>query len=135
MRHRSGPTPPSPGWRLASGMRNVSTTGALKQTAFHPVTSIRTRISWCGRCQDSSVRYRCHEPLIRMFVCRTTASSQIISRCLPWLSTDSIVRPARGVTPISLGDSKRSILWSTSAVRSAAAARWMLSASGIAAPR
>ena len=39
-------------------------------------------------------------PLIRMWVCRMTPSSHSISRCLPWLSTDSIVRPARGVIPI-----------------------------------
>ena len=44
----------------------------------------------------------------------------------------SIVRPARGVMPISRGASKRTIFWSTSAVRSAAAARWMVSPSGIA---
>ena len=40
--------------------------------------------------------------------------------------------PGRGVTPISLGASKRTILRSTSAVRNAAAARWMESASAIA---
>ena len=69
-----------------------------------------------------------------MLVCRMTPSSHSISRCLPWLSTRSIVRPARGVMPISRGASKRTIFWSTSAVRSAAAARWMVSPSGIAAP-
>ena len=38
------PTPPRPGWRLASGMRNVSTSGALKHTACHPATSTSTHL-------------------------------------------------------------------------------------------
>ena len=46
----------------------------------------------------------------------------------------STVRPARGVMPIRRGASKRTIFLSTSAVRSAAAARWMVSPSGIARP-
>ncbi len=130
-RHRSGPSPPSPGCRPASGRRYVSTTGALKHTAIHPSTSISTRRWRWGCCQHSSVRYRCHEPLSRMLVCRMTPSSHSTSRCRPWHSTRSMVRPARGVMPINRGASKRTIFWSTSAVRSAAAVRWMVSPSGI----
>ena len=49
-----------------------------------------------------------------MFVCRMTPSSHCTSRCLPWLSTDSIVRPARGVMPTRRGASKHTIFSSTS---------------------
>ena len=59
------------------------------------------------------------------------SSSHSISTCRPWHSTRSMVRPARGVRPISRGASKRIIFSSTSAVRSAAAARWIESPSGI----
>ena len=57
-------------------------------------------------------------------------SSHSISRCLPSLSTRTIVRPALGTTPISCGASKRTIFLSTSAIRIAAAVWWMESPSG-----
>src|SRR5262245_60141542 len=71
---------------------------------------------------------------MRMWVWRMTPSSHSISRCLPWLSTRSIVLPARGTIPTSRGASKRTIFLSTGAVRLAAAARWMVSPPGIGLP-
>ena len=125
------PEPAQPGWRSGSGRRYVSTIGALKHTATQPSTSIRTRSSWCGRCQASPRRWTYHDPRRRRLVCRIVSSSHSISTCRPWHSTRSIVRPARGVMPMSRGASKRIIFSSTSAVRSAAAARWIESPSGI----
>ena len=65
-----------------------------------------------------------------MWVWRISPSSHVISRCLPWLSTVSIVRPAWGTGPIRRGASKRSIGRPTSAVRIALAVRWIVSPSG-----
>ena len=72
---------------------------------------------------------------MRMWVCSVRPSSQTISRCLPWLSTRSTTRPSGGCGPIGRGASNRTIGLPTSAVRSAAAVRWIVSPSGIAAER
>ena len=70
-------------------------------------------------------------PLLMRCACaRTTPSSHVTSRCLPCRLDDSISAPGPGRGPDQSGASKRSIVWSTSAERRAAAA-WRRSPSGI----
>jgi hypothetical protein len=76
------------------------------------------------------MRYRCHDPLIRMCVCRVNPSSHTISMCLPWLSTRSMTRPRAGCGPTRRGASKVTVGLPTSAMRNAAAALWIVSPSG-----
>src|SRR6056297_2912773 len=68
---------------------------------------------------------------MRMWVSSTRPSSHSTSRCLPWLSTCSMILPAWGTGPTRRGASKRTIRLPASAVRMALADRWMVSPSGI----
>ena len=82
-----------------------------------------------GTLPDVVLAVEVPEPALRRWVCRMMPSSHSISRCLPVLSTRTIVRPALGTTPISCGASKRTIFLSTRAIRIAAAVRWIESPS------
>ena len=66
-----------------------------------------------------------------MWVCSTTPSSKPISRCLPLLSTRSMTAPIDGRMPTRRGASKAVRGLPSTAVRSAAAVRWIVSPSGI----
>ena len=131
-RHRSGPSPRSPGWRLASGRRYVSTTGALKHTATHPSTSISTRRWRWGRCQHSPGPVEVPRPAHPHVGVQDDAVVPLHLE-VPPVALDPLdgAAGAGRRRRSSVGRSKRTIFWSTSAVRSAAAVRWMVSPSGI----
>ena len=131
--HRSGPSAARrPGWWAKSLAWKVSTTGALKHTASKPSTSMTARMLRVLLRHRSPGRYRCHEPVIRMWVWRMVPSSQPISMCFPRLSTRSITAPMAGRWPFRRGASNPVMTFSSSAARSAVAVRWMVSPSGTA---
>ena len=129
---RSGPSRPMPGMPATVGLtvrldeRGVETDG-------HPALDLDRRPHLVVRATPAvaGVDTGATNPVIRMWVCSTRPSSHTISRCLPWLSTRSMIRPACGPGPIRRGASKRTIGLPTNAVRSALAVRWMVSPSGI----
>ena len=115
---------------MPSGTRYVSTTGALKHTACHvaasierPHLAVRPLPPLAGAVEVP----RAAHPHVRV---QDDAVVPHDLEVLAVASTDSMVRPATGGIPISRGASKRTIFSSTNAVRSAAAARWMVSPSG-----